>query len=79
MRRNLFVILDFSENINQSDYPSGRLEFLKTYLTSFVRAFFDENTLSKLGMILLRDRRAYILSKLTCLYILSFVVDVIPH
>ena len=66
MLRNLVVVLDFSENVKSTDYMPTRLDFLKRYLQSFVREFFDDNPLSRMGLVIMRARRAFVASDLTC-------------
>ena len=72
MLRNLVILVDFSDNVLADDYKPNRLEFIKRNLHDFIRLFFDENPLSRLALVTMRSRRAYVISPLTCLAIFLF-------
>ena len=68
MIRYVYVVIDASRWMREKDPvlpPGNRLEATIRMLHDFVRTFFDENPLSHLGLVLVRNGEAEILSKLS--------------
>ncbi|XP_044733711.1 general transcription factor IIH subunit 2 [Chrysoperla carnea] len=58
MMRHLYILLDCSESMSNQDLkPTRHLCTLKL-LEGFVEEFFDQNPISQLGVIILRNKRA---------------------
>ncbi|CAO3672205.1 unnamed protein product [Umbelopsis ramanniana] len=53
--RHLFLVIDLSEAMNQKDLRPSRLELTLTYAKQFVTEYFDQNPISQLGIIVIRD------------------------
>uniref|UniRef100_A0A915K8W3 VWFA domain-containing protein n=1 Tax=Romanomermis culicivorax TaxID=13658 RepID=A0A915K8W3_ROMCU len=63
--RHLFIILDLSLSMNENDFlPTRQLCSLKL-LETFVEEFFDQNPISQLGLIVMKDKRAEKLNDLS--------------
>jgi transcription initiation factor TFIIH subunit 2 len=64
MMRHIYIVLDCSEAMGIPDLkPSRFLNALKM-LQLFIEEFFDQNPISQLGVILLKNKRAEKLSEL---------------
>lgn len=63
--RHLFIILDLSEAMNEKDLRPSRIELSVTYAQQFVIEFFDQNPISQLGIITMRDGIAEKLTELS--------------
>ncbi|CAG0880625.1 unnamed protein product, partial [Darwinula stevensoni] len=64
MMRHLYLILDLSETMNDPDLKPSRLLCSLKILESFLEEYFDQNPISQLGIITMKNKRAEILSQL---------------
>ena len=62
--RNLIIVIDFTENLNNNDYKPNRHHFLFQKLEYFIHNFFEYNYLSTITIITMKDYLATISS--TC-------------
>ena len=64
--RELILLIDFSVQMKDDDidYKPNKAYYILENLKSFVHHFYEQNPLAKLSMILLRDERAEIISRL---------------
>ena len=62
---NLQVIVDLSNSAGLSDMRPTRAAVVSLTLQSFIREFFDQNPLSHLGLIAMRNGRADSLTDLS--------------
>lgn len=53
--RHLFVALDMSTAANETDYAPSRGKVVLAHLRDFSKAFFEQNPLSQLGVVGMRD------------------------
>ncbi|KAG2173579.1 hypothetical protein INT43_004997 [Umbelopsis isabellina] len=53
--RHFFLVIDLSEAMNEKDLRPSRLELTLTYAKQFVMEYFDQNPISQLGIIVIRD------------------------
>jgi transcription initiation factor TFIIH subunit 2 len=53
--RHLFLVIDLSEAMNEKDLRPSRLELTLTYARQFITEYFDQNPISQLGIIVIRD------------------------
>src|SRR5687767_2303157 len=51
MTRHLFLIVDFSKSMSQTDFKPSRLTVTMNVLEAFIKDYFDQNPLSQLGLI----------------------------
>ncbi|KAH7823869.1 Transcription initiation factor TFIIH subunit 2 [Monocercomonoides exilis] len=61
MLRYLVILLDCSQKMETTDFSPDRMTFIKQALVSFIREFFDQNPLSRLGVVLTKNGKAHIL------------------
>lgn len=62
--RHLYLILDLSESMNDKDMRPSRMEVTLKYAKEFVAEFFDQNPISQLAIIGMRDGMAERISPL---------------
>lgn len=64
MMRHLYIILDCSEAMSIPDLKPSRFLNSLRMLQLFIEEFFDQNPISQLGIILLKNKRAEKISEL---------------
>lgn len=62
--RHLYVAIDLSQKMNDKDFVPSRQDCAVAQLQSFVQAFFDQNPISQLGILVTRDKRAELTAEL---------------
>ncbi|KAA6399505.1 MAG: putative general transcription factor TFIIH subunit 2 [Streblomastix strix] len=62
--RNLIVIIDQSEKMKQNDYNPSRNAMVRSSLIQFIGKFFDQNPLSRMGLVMMKKGKAAIVSDL---------------
>jgi transcription initiation factor TFIIH subunit 2 len=63
--RFLVVVLDCSESMNQRDMRPSRMEVVAQVVKTFIDNFFDQNPISQLALIELRDSAANRITELS--------------
>ncbi|KAH9325292.1 hypothetical protein KI387_005470, partial [Taxus chinensis] len=63
--RYLYIILDFSRAAGEKDFKPNRMVVVANCVEAFVREFFDQNPLSHLGIIIIRNGVAHRLTDLS--------------
>jgi transcription initiation factor TFIIH subunit 2 len=58
MIRQLFLILDFSRTIDESDLRPSRLDVTLAYVEPFIMEYFDQNPISQFGVVIARHGSA---------------------
>jgi len=64
MMRHVFLVLDASEAMTDQDLKPTRQLCTAKLLEGFVDEFFDQNPISQMGMISMRNKRAEKISEL---------------
>uniref|UniRef100_A0A336K9I8 General transcription factor IIH subunit n=1 Tax=Culicoides sonorensis TaxID=179676 RepID=A0A336K9I8_CULSO len=64
MMRHLFIIVDCTENMSQQDLKPTRLMCTLKLLEMFIEEYFDQNPISQLGIIAMKNKRAEKLTEL---------------
>lgn len=64
MMRHLYIIVDCTENMSQQDLKPTRLMCTLKLLEMFIEEFFDQNPISQLGIIAMKNKRAEKLTEL---------------
>jgi transcription initiation factor TFIIH subunit 2 len=62
--RNLILVLDFSSAMMEKDLRPNRYQLMLNYSVEFVTEFFDQNPISQLGIVGMRDGLAMLVSEL---------------
>ncbi|XP_078441800.1 general transcription factor II H2 [Wolffia australiana] len=62
--RYLYVVLDFSRAASETDYRPSRMAVVAKCAEGFIREFFDQNPLSHIGLVAMKDGVAYRLTEL---------------
>lgn len=57
--RYLYIILDFSRAAGEKDFKPNRMAVVANCVEAFVREFFDQNPLSHLGIIIMKNGVAH--------------------
>jgi len=66
MIRHLFIIVDMSRAMKIADIlPPNRLACVNEMVSKFIIEYFDQNPISQLGLIVTKDKRAELLTKLS--------------
>lgn len=60
----MYVLIDFSGSMRQGDYKPNRMDFVIGQLTEFVKAFFDQNPISYLSLVAMRDGAAKYITRM---------------
>uniref|UniRef100_A0A914VSN8 Ssl1-like domain-containing protein n=1 Tax=Plectus sambesii TaxID=2011161 RepID=A0A914VSN8_9BILA len=63
--RHVFVLLDCSACMTDKDLIPSRISCVRKALDGFLDKFFEQNPISQIGVILLKDKRAEKLTELT--------------
>ncbi|KAL9237890.1 hypothetical protein vseg_012386 [Gypsophila vaccaria] len=53
--RYLYVVMDFSRAASEMDYRPSRLAVVAKHVEAFIREFFDQNPLSQIGLVMIKD------------------------
>lgn len=53
--RHLFVVLDLSKSAADTDFSPNRAKFMLTNLKSFSKKYYEQNPLSQLGVVIMRE------------------------
>jgi len=64
MIRNLYILLDCTENMDSQDMRPTRMKCAIKLVDSFIHEFFDQNPISLLGLIALKSKRAEMVTEL---------------
>ncbi|KAL5712386.1 General transcription factor IIH subunit 2 [Ranunculus cassubicifolius] len=62
--RYLYVVLDFSRAAAEMDFRPSRMAVVAKHTEAFIREFFDQNPLSHIGLVILKDGVAHYLTDL---------------
>ncbi|XP_061364808.1 general transcription factor IIH subunit 2 [Gastrolobium bilobum] len=62
--RYLYVIVDFSKAAAETDFRPSRMAVIGKQVEAFIREFFDQNPLSHVGLVTIKDGIAYCLTDL---------------
>jgi transcription initiation factor TFIIH subunit 2 len=62
--RNVILVLDFSSAMLEKDLRPNRYRLMLNYAIEFVSEFFDQNPISQLGIVGMRDGLAILVSEL---------------
>eukprot|EP00116_Pleurobrachia_bachei_P011299 sb/3471561/ len=63
--RHLFVVLDQSQNMEDTDLKPCRFICLKRLTEGFIMEFYDQNPISQIGLIMGRSGKGYKVSELS--------------
>ncbi|KAJ4845156.1 General transcription factor IIH subunit 2 [Turnera subulata] len=62
--RFLYIVLDFSRAASDMDFRPSRMAVVAKHVEAFVREFFDQNPLSQIGIVVIKDGLAHTLTEL---------------
>ncbi|CAH9055664.1 unnamed protein product [Cuscuta epithymum] len=62
--RYLYIVIDFSRAATETDYKPSRMVVVARQVGAFIREFFDQNPLSQIGLVMLKDGVAHCLTDL---------------
>ncbi|RAL44086.1 hypothetical protein DM860_015007 [Cuscuta australis] len=62
--RYLYIVIDFSRAATEMDFKPSRMVVVAKQVEAFIREFFDQNPLSQIGLIMLKDGVAHCLTDL---------------
>jgi transcription initiation factor TFIIH subunit 2 len=62
--RFLYVIIDFSSSMKQTDYKPTRLDFVLAEVVKFVDSYFENNPLSYISLISMRNGTAHVITRI---------------
>lgn len=62
--RYLYVVIDLSRAATETDYKPNRMVVVARQVEAFIREFFDQNPLSQIGLLTLKDGVAHCLTEL---------------
>ncbi|CAH9088726.1 unnamed protein product [Cuscuta europaea] len=62
--RYLYIVIDFSRVATETDYKPSRMVVVARQVGAFIREFFDQNPLSQIGLVMLKDGVAHCLTDL---------------
>lgn len=63
--RNVVIVLDLSYSMSDADVKPSRLEVAVAQLKSFIKSFFNHNSLSLLSIVVSHDKKAFQLTPLS--------------
>lgn len=63
--RYLYILIDFSRAAAEKDFKPNRMVFVANCVEAFVREFFDQNPLSQLGIVIIKNGVAHRLTDLS--------------
>uniref|UniRef100_A0A1J3K6Z1 General transcription factor IIH subunit n=1 Tax=Noccaea caerulescens TaxID=107243 RepID=A0A1J3K6Z1_NOCCA len=62
--RYLYIVIDFSRAAAEMDFRPSRLAIMAKHVEAFIREFFDQNPLSQIGLVSIKDGVAHTLTDL---------------
>lgn len=62
--RYLFIVVDFSRAATEMDFRPSRMAVVAKNIEAFIKEFFDQNPLSQVGIITIKDGLAHCLTEL---------------
>ncbi|KGN50372.1 general transcription factor IIH subunit 2 [Cucumis sativus] len=62
--RYLYIVIDFSKAATEMDFRPSRMAVVAKHVDAFVREFFDQNPLSQIGLVTIKDGFANCLTDL---------------
>lgn len=62
--RFMFIIVDFSASMRQTDYKPVRSDYLFNELSLFIETFFDKNPLSYVSLVSMRDGGVHFITRM---------------
>ncbi|KAK9279616.1 hypothetical protein L1049_013295 [Liquidambar formosana] len=62
--RYLYIVVDLSRAAAEMDYRPSRMAVVAKYVEAFIREFFDQNPLSQIGLVTIKDGVAQCLTDL---------------
>ncbi|KAL0542001.1 hypothetical protein IC582_022086 [Cucumis melo] len=62
--RYLYIVIDFSKAATEMDFRPSRMAVVAKHVEAFVREFFDQNPLSQIGLVTIKDGVAHCLTDL---------------
>ncbi|XP_038874497.1 general transcription factor IIH subunit 2 isoform X2 [Benincasa hispida] len=62
--RYLYIVIDFSRAATEMDFRPSRMAVVAKHVEAFVREFFDQNPLSQIGLVTIKDGVAHCLTDL---------------
>ncbi|XP_022157930.1 general transcription factor IIH subunit 2 [Momordica charantia] len=62
--RYLYIVIDFSRAAAEMDFRPSRMAVVAKHVEAFVREFFDQNPLSQIGLVTIKDGVAHCLTDL---------------
>ncbi|KAJ3679994.1 hypothetical protein LUZ60_016272 [Juncus effusus] len=62
--RYLYVVIDLSKAASEMDYRPSRMAVVAKHTEAFIREFFDQNPLSHIGLITIKDGLAHRLTQI---------------
>ncbi|KAJ8431319.1 hypothetical protein Cgig2_013535 [Carnegiea gigantea] len=62
--RYLYVVMDFSRAAGETDFKPSRMAVVAKHVEAFIREFFDQNPLSQIGLVIIKDGVAYCLTEI---------------
>ncbi|KAL5581209.1 hypothetical protein UlMin_013651 [Ulmus minor] len=62
--RYLFIVIDLSKAAAEMDYRPSRMAVVAKHVGAFIREFFDQNPLSQVGLVTIKDGVAHCLTDL---------------
>lgn len=62
--RYLYIVIDFSKAAAEMDFRPSRMVVVAKHIEAFIREFFDQNPLSHIGLVTLKDGVAHCLTEL---------------
>ncbi|OQR79357.1 general transcription factor IIH subunit 2-like [Tropilaelaps mercedesae] len=65
MMRHVYVVLDLSSSMNESDLRPTRMQCVLHHMESFVERFYDENPISQMAIVATSNKRAEKISDLS--------------
>lgn len=63
--RNVVIVLDLSYTMSETDIKPSRLEVTVSQLKTFIKSFFNHNSLSLLSIVASHDKKAFQLTPLS--------------
>lgn len=62
--RYLYVVMDFSRAAGETDFKPSRMAVVAKHVEAFIREFFDQNPLSQIGLVIIKDGVAHCLTEI---------------
>lgn len=62
--RFLYIVVDFSRAAAEMDFRPSRMAVVAKHVEAFIREFFDQNPLSQIGLVIIKDGIAHTLTEL---------------